>query len=203
MPEEKKEEKAKPKSTAKKTTVKKPAPKKAAAPKKVVATKKTTAEKPAVKAKKVKAAPKVEKKVSSAKEKKVTPVEAVAAKPVAKKKPKTIIAKKIFDYKLPYAVIRTGGNQYRVQKDCWIDVEKLSADKGEIVEFSEVLFVGDAGKVKMGAPFVGGAVVKGEVIGDTAGPKLTSIKYRPRQRNCKRFGHRQHYSRVRITEVKI
>lgn len=102
-----------------------------------------------------------------------------------------------------YAIIKTGGKQYRVAKDDVIDVELLSADHGSAVEFSEVLFVNDGKAALIGEPFVAGYLVKGEVVGTASGPKVSSLKYRPRGHTQKHWGHRQHYTRVKITDIGV
>lgn len=99
-----------------------------------------------------------------------------------------------------YAIIKTGGKQMRVAKDDVIDVELLKAEIGSTVEFQEVLFVNDGTTPQVGQPIVAGFIVKGEIIGDTVGPKEQSLKYTPRQHTQTKWGHRQHYTRVRITE---
>ena len=100
-----------------------------------------------------------------------------------------------------YAIIKSGGKQHRVKKGDVIDVELLNVDQGSAVEFSEVLFVNDGSNALIGAPVVAGYLVKGEVIGTSAGPKLRSLKYRPRGHTQKNWGHRQHYTRVKITAI--
>lgn len=100
-----------------------------------------------------------------------------------------------------YAIIKSGGKQYRVAKDDIIEVELLNADLGELVEFGDVLLVSDGNTAHVGKPHVGGYVVKGELLGLASGPKVTSIKYKPSSHQYRRFGHRQHYSRVKITEI--
>lgn len=100
-----------------------------------------------------------------------------------------------------YAIIKSGGKQYRVAKDDVIDVELLNVDQGSAVEFSEVLFVNDGNSALIGEPVVAGYLVKGEVVGTSAGPKISSLKYRPRGHTQKHWGHRQHYTRVKITDI--
>jgi len=100
-----------------------------------------------------------------------------------------------------YAVIKTGGKQYKVSKGDVIDVELLSLETGNTVQFKEVLFVFDGKEHKIGEPSLSGITVKGEVLGESSGPKIKSFKYKPRKRQNKRFGHRQHYSRVKILEI--
>lgn len=100
-----------------------------------------------------------------------------------------------------YAIIKTGGKQYRVEKDAVIDVELLGADAGESVEFNDVLFFQNGEEMTVGSPLVPSCVVKGEVLGEAAGPKVISFKYK-RRKNCRRkVGHRQKYTRVKILEI--
>lgn len=100
-----------------------------------------------------------------------------------------------------YAIIKSGAKQYRVAKNDVIDVELLSLDQGSSFEFSEVLFVADGDRPILGEPFVTGYKVTGEVIDESAGPKVVGLKYIPRKRNKKKWGHRQHYTRVKIVDI--
>jgi large subunit ribosomal protein L21 len=99
-----------------------------------------------------------------------------------------------------YAIIRSGGKQYRVKKGSVIDVELLKDSLGSEVEFKDLLFVHNGDNALVGGPHVSGYVVKGEHVEVVSGPKVTSVKYIPGNHRRK-FGHRQHYSRVKITEV--
>ena len=101
-----------------------------------------------------------------------------------------------------YAVIRTGSKQYLVQEGDVIDVELLGAEGGEVA-FDEVLFVSDGKKAQVGAPVVKGAQVKGELVDQVKGPKLKVYKYKRRQNYSRTVGHRQKYSRVKITSVGV
>lgn len=100
-----------------------------------------------------------------------------------------------------YAIIKSGGKQYRVEQDDIIEVELLDADLGAQIEFEEVLFVNDGQKAVVGVPNLPAYRVKGELLGIANGPKVTSMKYKPSSHQYRRFGHKQHYSRVRITEI--
>ncbi|MGR3973717.1 MAG: 50S ribosomal protein L21 [Candidatus Rhabdochlamydia sp.] len=100
-----------------------------------------------------------------------------------------------------YAIIETGGKQYRVEKDDVIDVELLEAEKGQIVEFTQVLFFNDGKDVKIGAPYVDQSVVKAELLMVAKGPKEIAFKYKQRKGIRKKVGHRQKYHRVKITEI--
>jgi large subunit ribosomal protein L21 len=101
-----------------------------------------------------------------------------------------------------FAVIRTGSKQYRVKKGDIIDVELLEAQPGESIEFNDVLFLGNEKEAKLGEKQLGKSVVVGELIETVAGPKEIGVKYTPRQRNYRKFGHRQKYSRVKIVDIK-
>lgn len=100
-----------------------------------------------------------------------------------------------------YAIIKSGGKQYRVEKGAIIDVELLDAEKGATVEFDEILFIGTPSSAEVGGQGMANYFVKGEVMGEVAGPKVVSIKYKRSHNEVRKFGHRQHYSRVRITEI--
>jgi large subunit ribosomal protein L21 len=100
-----------------------------------------------------------------------------------------------------YAIIKTGGKQYRVSQGDTIEVELLDAELGAQIEFTDVLFVNDGAAVKLGQPVIAGCVVRGELLEIVSGPKITSIKYKPSHHQYRKFGHRQHYSRVKITEI--
>lgn len=100
-----------------------------------------------------------------------------------------------------YAIIKTGGKQYRVKEGDIIDVELLNAEAGSEVQFDEVLFASNDKGFKVGSPSVKGYLVKGKVLSEVAGPKITSIKYKPSHNQVRKFGHRQHYSRVQILGI--
>lgn len=100
-----------------------------------------------------------------------------------------------------YAIIETGGKQYRVEKNDIIDVELLDAEKGQPIEFTNVLFLNDGKNIKVGSPYVVKSVVKGELLMDAKGPKVISFKYKQRKGVRRKVGHRQKYHRVKITEI--
>jgi large subunit ribosomal protein L21 len=100
-----------------------------------------------------------------------------------------------------YAIIKSGGKQYRVAVGDFVDVELIEADIGGPVEFSEVLLVADGEQVQVGAPHVAGYVVKGELVDYVAGPKIHSVKYKKRKRSYRKWGHRQFYARVKIQAI--
>jgi len=100
-----------------------------------------------------------------------------------------------------YAVIATGGKQYRVEKDGVLRVEKLEADVGATVSFDQVLMVADGDKVTLGKPLVAGAKVSATVEKHGKGDKVVIVKFR-RRKHYKRSGtHRQLYTQVRITGI--
>jgi large subunit ribosomal protein L21 len=100
-----------------------------------------------------------------------------------------------------FAVLTTGGKQYRVAKDDVVTIEKLTAEAGETVTFEEILMLGGEA-VTVGAPFVSGATVRAEVLEQMRGPKVISFKKRRRKHSSQRKrGHRQHLTRVRITDI--
>jgi len=100
-----------------------------------------------------------------------------------------------------FAVIVSGGKQYRVQEGQTLKLEKLAAEAGSSVEFDRVLLVGNGDDVKVGAPVVEGAKVAAEVVSHGRGDKVTIIKFRRRKHHMKRQGHRQWFTEVKITGI--
>jgi large subunit ribosomal protein L21 len=100
-----------------------------------------------------------------------------------------------------YAIIETGGKQYRVEKGDVIDVELLEAKVGEKVEFSNVLFINNAGAASIGNPTIAKSAVRGELMQEVKGPKEIAFKYKQRKPFRRKVGHRQRYARVKITEI--
>ncbi len=100
-----------------------------------------------------------------------------------------------------YAVIETGGKQYRVAQGDVIRIEKLAVTEGDSVTFDRVLMVGDGADAKIGAPLVEGGKVVADVEAHGRGDKVTIIKFRRRQKYRRKQGHRQDYTQVRITEI--
>jgi large subunit ribosomal protein L21 len=99
-----------------------------------------------------------------------------------------------------YAIIQTGGKQYRVEKGDVIEVERLGVENGA-VDFKEVLFFSDGKAALVGTPHVKDCLVKGEVIGERKGPKVIAFKYKRRKNYRKKIGHRQKYDRVKIIDI--
>ena len=101
-----------------------------------------------------------------------------------------------------FAVIRTGGKQYKVTKDSKITVELLDAKAGDVINLTDVLLVSDGSKTTVGAPVVAGAVVTAEVVAETRGPKLIVFKKRRRQNSRRKNGHRQDLMTLKIKDIK-
>jgi len=104
---------------------------------------------------------------------------------------------------MAYAIIETGGKQYKVEKDTIIDIEKVSATKGKSVQFDRVLLFSDGDKVKVGEPALSGAHVTGEIVKDFRAPKVTHFFYKKRKGFHKTRGHRQPLTRVKITQISV
>ena len=102
---------------------------------------------------------------------------------------------------MTYAVIKTGGKQYRVSANDVITIEKLEGDAGKSIEFKDVLMLGGDAGVKVGAPTVAGAKVTGEIVEQTRGPKLIAFKKRRRKNSRRKRGHRQDLTKVKITAI--
>ena len=100
-----------------------------------------------------------------------------------------------------YAVIQTGGKQYRVQPGDTIRVESLPGDEGDEVELSDVLMVSRDGDVTLGNPTVAGAKVTAEVAGKGRGPKIIVFKYKAKTRYRRKNGHRQSYTDLKVTGI--
>ena len=100
-----------------------------------------------------------------------------------------------------YAVVTTGGKQYRVEAGSELTIERLSADEGSSVTFDRVLMVGDGDTITVGTPTVEGATVSGTILGESLGPKLVIFKFKQKVKYRRTAGHRQHFTRVRIDEI--
>ena len=100
-----------------------------------------------------------------------------------------------------YAVIKTGGKQYRVAKGDKLKVEKLPVEAGASVDISDVLMVGDGDNVTVGAPLVDGGIVKATVVSHGRHKKIEIVKFRRRKHHQKRTGHRQDYTEIEITDI--
>ena len=99
-----------------------------------------------------------------------------------------------------FAVIRTGGKQYKVAKDDVLSVEKLEGEAGAAVTFADVLMLGGE-TVRAGVPLGGGASVMAEIVEQGRGEKVVAFKKRRRKDSRRKRGHRQHFTKVKITEI--
>lgn len=100
-----------------------------------------------------------------------------------------------------FAVIKTGGKQYRVVANQRVRVEKIIGNAGDVVELSDILMVGQEGNAIIGAPFVDGALVTAEIVEQTRGRKVIAFKKRRRQNSKRTRGHRQEVTTLRILEI--
>ena len=100
-----------------------------------------------------------------------------------------------------YAVIKTGGKQYKVEKGDKLKVEKIASEAGDNVEISEVLLIADGDNVTVGKPYVEGAKVTAKVESHGRGPKIKIVKFRRRKHHRKQMGHRQAYTELSITDI--
>jgi large subunit ribosomal protein L21 len=100
-----------------------------------------------------------------------------------------------------FAVIRTGGKQYRVAPNDIIEVEKIAGKPGDIVELAEVILLGGEGGPKTGSPTIAGAMVAAEVLAQTRGDKIVVFKKKRRKNYRRKKGHRQELTALRITEI--
>lgn len=100
-----------------------------------------------------------------------------------------------------YAVIKTGGKQYKVAQGDEITVEKLAGDKGDTLVFGEVLMIGNGDDLNVGAPLIGGAQVVGEVVGQVRADKIIIFKKKRRNTYKRKQGHRQHQTVIKITDI--
>ena len=100
-----------------------------------------------------------------------------------------------------YAVVKTGGKQYRVQKEDVVLVEKLNANDGDQLVLSDVLMVGDGKKVTLGTPLINDAAVMAQVIRQTRGPKITMIYKRRRKNSRRKQGHKQDLTLLKIIDI--
>ena len=100
-----------------------------------------------------------------------------------------------------FAVIKTGGKQYKVAADQEITIEKLEGEAGDTLIFGEVLMIGEGDNVNVGAPLIAGAQVVGEVVEQTRSAKVISYKKKPRNTYRRKLGHRQSLTVIKITEI--
>jgi large subunit ribosomal protein L21 len=101
-----------------------------------------------------------------------------------------------------FAVIKTGGKQYKVQKGDQIDVELIDCEENKPAVFDEVLLIGDGDKVTIGRPLVEGASVKADILGEVKDKKVVAFNFRRRKGSHRTVGHRQKKLRVKISDIK-
>lgn len=100
-----------------------------------------------------------------------------------------------------YAIIKTGGKQYKVAEGSEIIIEKLDVEEEASVTFEEVLAIGEGEEIKFGRPLIEGAKVTGTVIKNGKGPKIRIFKYKPKTNYRRRQGHRQPFTKVKIEKI--
>ncbi len=100
-----------------------------------------------------------------------------------------------------YAIIKTGGKQYKAEKDGVILVDKIEGEPGTNVDLDEVVMFHDGSAVKLGSPFVKGAKVKAQIVRQTKGPKINGFNYKAKKNERKRWGHRQPLTQIRVLDV--
>jgi large subunit ribosomal protein L21 len=102
---------------------------------------------------------------------------------------------------MKYAIIRSGNKQYRCEEGSAIEVDLLPVEAGAQHVIEEVLLVANDGAVTVGAPTVAGAKVTTTVVGEVKGPKVIAFRYKPKERQRRKRGHRQRYTRLQITSI--
>lgn len=100
-----------------------------------------------------------------------------------------------------YAIIETGGKQYRVEPGMTLNIEKVEAEPGGQIEITKVLMVHTEDGLRVGAPYVEGARVVAQVVRQAKAPKIIGFKYKPKKNERKRWGHRQLLTQIRVQEI--
>ncbi|MCW5943808.1 MAG: 50S ribosomal protein L21 [Fimbriimonadaceae bacterium] len=100
-----------------------------------------------------------------------------------------------------YAIVKTGGKQYKAEADEVLIVEKIEGEAGTVVDLDEVVMVCDGETVTVGSPFVKGASVKATIVRQAKGPKIDAFNYKPKKNVRRRWGHRQPQTHLRVTQV--
>jgi large subunit ribosomal protein L21 len=108
---------------------------------------------------------------------------------------------RFFLEEIVYAIVESGGRQYRAEEGHSFSVEKLPYEVGDQIELSNVLLLADGDSIKVGQPTVAGATVKATIVDQYRGKKIFVFKYKPKKRYRRRQGHRQSYTRLRIDEI--
>jgi large subunit ribosomal protein L21 len=102
---------------------------------------------------------------------------------------------------MSFAIIATGGKQYIVEKNHKIQIETLPGKAGDVIKFSEVLFTSDGKDLKVGKPYISGAIVEGKILKQGKGDKIHVLKYKAKSKYRRKIGHRQHYTEVEIVKI--
>ena len=102
-----------------------------------------------------------------------------------------------------YAIIKTGGKQYRVMQGETLKVEKIDLEEGKSFDITDVMMIGDGDKITVGAPLVSGATVSAKIKSHGRLEKIRIVKFRRRKHHRKQMGHRQHYSEIKITGITL
>lgn len=104
---------------------------------------------------------------------------------------------------MKYAIVESGGKQYKTVEGATIEVDHLQEEIGKQVDLKSVLLLADGDKITVGTPFVKGVSVKATVAGHDLGPKLVIFKYSPKKRIRKKTGHRQQYTQLKVDSIKV
>ena len=102
-----------------------------------------------------------------------------------------------------YAIVKTGGKQFKAEKDSVLIVEKLEGEPGTVVEFGEVVLMVDGEATTVGTPLIKGARVTGEIVRQAKGPKIDAFNYKAKKNERKRWGHRQPETHLKVVGVKV
>ena len=100
-----------------------------------------------------------------------------------------------------FAVIETGGKQYKVQAGDELNIERMETGKSKTLKLDKVLLLSEDGSVEVGRPFVKGAFCEAELLGEIRGPKVISFKYIRREKSATKIGHRQNYLKIKIKSI--
>ena len=100
-----------------------------------------------------------------------------------------------------YAIIETGGKQYKVEKGDVVFIEKLDAQEDETVTFENIIAVGGDDDIKVGSPYIKGAKVEGKILKNGKSKKITVFTYKPKKSSQRKMGHRQPYTKIEITSI--
>ncbi|HED33484.1 MAG TPA: 50S ribosomal protein L21 [Gammaproteobacteria bacterium] len=100
-----------------------------------------------------------------------------------------------------YAVVKTGGKQYKVAQDQYLKVEKLEGNEGDTIELDQVLMIADGDKLKIGSPILDGGKITATILSHGRHKKVEIMKFRRRKHHQKRTGHRQYYTEIKVTAI--